>query len=214
MTSNDASSFNMDLICHWRVFPIMKQPVIVEAEIGKRIKAFRTERGITLEQLAKMTGFSKGYLSKVEKSDKAPPVSTLGTIGRALNVSISMLLGEETQRVSLCLVRKDERPFFVSRDGTAFGYSYESMAYKYPNRIMEPFMLTLPVAPKKRSLYQHEGEEILFVIQGTMKFFHGAEEYIVNEGDCVYFDSSIPHFGESIGTEEAKCFMVICDPAS
>jgi transcriptional regulator with XRE-family HTH domain len=196
-------------------FPIMKQEsVIDEAEIGKRIKTFRTERRITLEQLAKMTGFSKGYLSKVEKSDKAPPVSTLGTIGRALSVSISTLLGEETQRVSLCLVRKDERPFFVTRDGTAFGYAYESMAYKYPNRIMEPFMLTLPLAPKKRTLYQHEGEEILFVIQGTMRFFHGAEEYIVREGDCLYFDAFIPHFGESMGTEEAKCFMVICNVVS
>jgi transcriptional regulator with XRE-family HTH domain len=191
-----------------------QQPVIVEAEIGKRIKALRAERGITLEQLAKMTGFSKGYLSKVEKSDKAPPVSTLGTIGRALSVSISNLLGEEPQRVSLCLVRKDERPFFVTRDGTAFGYAYESMAYKYPNRIMEPFMLTLPLNPKKRTLYQHEGEEILFVIQGTMKFFHGAEEYIVKEGDCLYFDASIPHFGESMGTENAKCFMVISNPVS
>ena len=47
-----------------------------------------------------------------------------------------------------------------------------------------------------------------------MKFIHGTEEYIVNEGDCVYFDSSIPHFGESIGRKEVKCFMVICNPAN
>jgi mannose-6-phosphate isomerase-like protein (cupin superfamily) len=47
-----------------------------------------------------------------------------------------------------------------------------------------------------------------------MKFIHGSEEYIVNEGDCVYFDSSIPHFGESIGRKEVKCFMVICNPTN
>jgi transcriptional regulator with XRE-family HTH domain len=192
----------------------MKQePAIVEAEIGKRIRAFRTDKRITLDQLAKKTGFTKGYLSKVEKSKKSPPVSTLGIIARTLGVTISALLGEEAPRTSLCLVRKDERPL-ISRDGTAFGYSYEAMAYKYPNKIMEPFLLTLPVKPKKRTVYQHEGEEILFVIQGTMKFLHGSEEYIVNEGDCVYFDSSLPHFGESIGPEEVKCFMVICNPTN
>ena len=192
----------------------MKQsPVIFEAEIGKRIKALRSEKGITLEQLAKQTGFTKGYLSKVEKSKKAPPVSTLGNIAQAFNVTISSLLGEESSRTSLCLVRRGERPL-IARDGTAFGYSYEAMAYNYPNKIMEPFILTLPLGRKKKTLYQHEGEEILFVIQGSMKFIHGSKQYIVNEGDCVYFDSSIPHFGESIGRKEVKCFMVICNPTN
>jgi mannose-6-phosphate isomerase-like protein (cupin superfamily) len=79
---------------------------------------------------------------------------------------------------------------------------------------MEPFLLTLPVKPKKRTVYQHEGEEILFVIQGTMKFLHGTEEHIVNEGDCIYFDSGLPHFGESVGPKEVKCFMVICNPTN
>jgi transcriptional regulator with XRE-family HTH domain len=192
----------------------MKQiPIILEAEIGKRIKALRGEKGITLELLAKQTGFTKGYLSKVEKSKKAPPVSTLGNIARAFNVTISSLLGEEKPRTSLCLVRKGER-LLIARDGIAFGYSYEAMAYSYPNKIMEPFILTLPLGRKRKTFFQHEGEEILFVIQGSMKFIHGSEEYIANEGDCVYFDSSIPHFGESIGRKEAKCFMVICNPTN
>jgi mannose-6-phosphate isomerase-like protein (cupin superfamily) len=77
---------------------------------------------------------------------------------------------------------------------------------------MEPFILTLPVHPKKRTLYQHEGQEILFVLEGTMKFLHGTEELIVEEGDCVYFDSGITHFGESIGNKAVKCFMVIVSP--
>jgi transcriptional regulator with XRE-family HTH domain len=189
---------------------MQQAPVIIEAEIGKRIRRFRKERKITLDQLAEKTGFSKGYLSKVEKSDKAPPVSTLGNIARALNVTISALLDEESQRRTICLVRKHERPF-VTREGTAFDDAYEAMAYKYPNRLMEPFILTLPLKPTKRAIYQHEGEEILFVIQGTMKFLYDSEEYIVNEGDCLYFDSSLPHFGETMGPEEVKCFMVICN---
>ena len=192
----------------------MKQEqTIIEAEIGKRINAFRTQKRITLEQLAKQTGFTKGYLSKVEKSKKSPPVSTLGIIARSLSTTISALIGEEAASTDLCLVRKDERPL-IARDGTAFGYSYEAVAYKYPNKMMEPFLLTLPVNSKKRTLYQHEGEEILFVIQGTMKFLHGNQEYIVNEGDCIYFDASFPHFGESIGPVEVKCFMVIYNPTN
>jgi DNA-binding XRE family transcriptional regulator len=52
----------------------MKQEqAIIEAEIGKRIKSFRTQKRITLEQLANQAGFTKGYLSKVEKSKKSLP---------------------------------------------------------------------------------------------------------------------------------------------
>ncbi len=61
-----------------------QKPAIVEAEIGKRIKAIRVEKRFTLENIAAQTGFTKGYLSKVEKSVKSPPVSTLSTIARAL----------------------------------------------------------------------------------------------------------------------------------
>jgi transcriptional regulator with XRE-family HTH domain len=184
---------------------------IIEAEIGQRIRAFRTEKGISLERLAQQTGFTKGYLSKVEKSKKAPPVSTLGILAHALGVSISTILGEESPRTSFCLVRKDERPL-MARHGNAFGYSYEAVAHHYPGKSMEPFVVALPPRPKRQKPFQHEGQEILYVLQGKMRFRHGSDVHIVNQGDCVYFDSGVPHLGESCGTGETKCFMVIYAP--
>jgi len=193
----------------------MKHPaVVIESEIGKRIKALRKEKGLTLEQLAAPTGYTKGYLSKVEKSPKAPPVSTLGTIGRALGVTISALIGEPVPATSTCcLVKKKER-LLLARGGTAFGYSFEAVAHKFTNKMMEPFILTLPVHPKNVDHHQHGGQEMLFVLEGTMNFHHGTEEFIVEEGDCVYFDARIPHFGQARGRRDAKCFMVFCTPGS
>jgi len=191
----------------------MKQkPAIIESEIGKRIKVSRNEKHMTLEALATVTGFTKGYLSKVEKSVKAPPVSTLGTIARALGVTISSLLGEESPATPISLVKKGERAM-VTRVGTKFGYSYEAVAHKFKNKMMEPFILTLP-AHQKRTLYQHEGQELLFILEGKIKFLHGTEELIAEKGDCLYFDSGIPHFGEAWGGKEVKCFMVIFSPQS
>ena len=184
------------------------KPVIIESEIGKRIKSFRTKKGFTLEQLAGQTGFTKGYLSKVEKSEKSPPVSTLGIIARVLGVTISAILGEENPSVPLCLVKKGEGPL-ISRDGNSSEYSFEAIAYHFPNKKMEPFILTLPVNPKKKNMYRHEGEELLFVLEGTMQFQYNNQEYIVEQGDCIYFDSSLPHFGESRGDKRVRCLMVI-----
>ena len=190
----------------------MKQKsLFVESEIGRRIKASRINRRFTLEQLARQTGFTKGYLSRIEKSEKSPPLSTLGIIARVLGITISFIVGEEEQKTSFGIVKKGERPL-IARKGTAFEYSYEAVAHTFPNKKMEPFILTLPLKPKKKTIVQHEGEELLFVLEGTMKFLHGNREYIVEEGDCIYFDSGLPHFGESVGRKEAKCFMVIYTP--
>ncbi len=190
----------------------MKQKsLFVESEISRRIKACRTNKKLTLDQLAKETGFTRGYLSRIEKSKKSPPLSTLGIIARVLGITISFLVGEKEQQTSMGIVKKRERPLVVR--GTAIDYSYEAVAHTFPNKKMEPFILTLPLNPKKKTMHQHEGEELLFVLEGTMKFLHGNREYILEEGDCMYFDSGFPHFGESAGGKEAKCFMVIYTPS-
>ena len=187
---------------------MMKQKSLInESEIGRRIKASRINKRFTLEQLANQTGFTKGYLSRIEKSEKSPPLSTLGIIARILGITISFLVGEGEQQTPFGIVRKGERPLIVR--GNALDYSYEAVAHTFPNKKMEPFILTLPLKPKKKTIHQHEGEELLFVLEGTMKFLLGSQEYLLEEGDCIYFDSGIRHFGESGGRKEAKCFMVI-----
>jgi len=182
--------------------------MVEESELGKRIQQHRINKGLTLQELAEMTGFTKGYLSKIEKSKKAPPVSTLINLAKALNISISEIFGEVEENSPICLVKKWERRI-IARDGSVFGYAYQTLAHKFHNKHMEPYILTLPVNSKQNALFQHKGEEILFVLEGTMKFFHGEKEFIVEKGDCIYFDGSIPHFGVCLNNKEVKCLMVI-----
>ncbi|MBW2636152.1 MAG: helix-turn-helix transcriptional regulator [Deltaproteobacteria bacterium] len=182
--------------------------MIKESEIGKNIKKYRKIRRATLQELADASGYTKGYISKLEKSEKAPPLSTLSNIAKVLGVTTSVLLGESARRTSISFIRKDERSV-IAGIGTAFGYAYESIAHNYPDRNMQPFVLTLPVKPKQQVIFQHDSEEMLFVLKGTMNFRYGDKEFEVNEGDCVYFDGNIPHYGESSGDEEAVCLMVM-----
>jgi transcriptional regulator with XRE-family HTH domain len=185
--------------------------MIPESQIGKNIKALRLSQNLTIKTLADKAGITKGYLSKVENSDKAPPVSTLLVIAKALGVTVSQLLGEENAPVRCSLVKKNER-MLMARNGTVFGYSYETLAHPYLDKKMEPYILTIPAKSEERSIFQHEGEEMLLVIEGTMRFLHGEDEYIVETGDCVYFDSSVPHFGRPADDRDVKCVMVIYVP--
>jgi len=185
--------------------------MLPEHEIGKNIRMIRKLKELTLEDLAGKTGFTKGYLSKVENSEKAPPVSTLLNIARAMDVNMSALFGEGHEPTSLSLVKRNERQQ-MARNGTTFGYSYETLAHKYPDKKMEPYILTIPPEIEKSPLFQHQGEELLFVLQGVVRFLHGENEYLLEEGDCIYFDSGIGHRGFAVGGREAKVLMVILGP--
>ena len=182
--------------------------MIIEAEIGKRIHHYRLHNDYTRQELADKTGYSKGYLSKVEKSEKAPPVATLSVIARELGVSVSVILGEETIHDSICLVRENER-MLMAKNGEDFGYAYEALANPYPNKHMQPFILSYPSEDALKHSFQHDGEEMLFVLQGKMRFKYGEREYMLDVGDCVYFDSGILHTGEPVGDEPLKTLIVI-----
>jgi len=185
--------------------------MLPESKIGKNIRRMRKDIKFTLDDLSKKTSYSKGYLSKVENSDKAPPVSTLVNIAAALNVAVSQILGEQLEAVSVSVVKKQERQL-MARDGTAFGYSYETLAHRFTNKHMEPYILTIPENIEQHPLFQHEGEEMLLVIEGDLKFILGDQEYILLEGDCIYFDSGIPHRGFCIDQTPVKCLIVIYTP--
>ena len=185
--------------------------MLPESQIGTNIKALRLKRNLTLEAMAGKTGLTKGYLSKVENSDKAPPVSTLIVIARALGVTLSRIFGEESGAVRCSVVKNDEREF-MAKTGLTFGYSYETLAHKYPDKKMEPSILTIPADSKESAVFQHEGEEMMLVIEGSMRFYHGEDVYLLKTGDCVYFDSSLPHYGLPADHRDVKCVMVIYVP--
>jgi transcriptional regulator with XRE-family HTH domain len=185
--------------------------MLAESEIGKNIRRLRRARELTLEQLARTCGFTKGYLSKVENSENSPPVSTLLTIAEGLGVGISEIFGERSEATSFSLVKKDERQI-MARNGSLFGYSYETLAHKFPHKHMEPYLLTIPAHAEHYPLYQHRGEEMIMVLKGTMLFWHGDREYVVEEGDCIYFDSAVPHHGRPVGDENVLCLIVMYTP--
>lgn len=182
--------------------------MIIEADIGRRIRQFRRQNDFTLQELADKTGFSKGYLSKVEKSEKAPPVATLSVIAKKLGVTVSNILGEEAAAGSICLVRQNER-ILMPKTGEKIGYAYEALADPYPHKHMEPFILSYPSDGALKHTFQHDGEEMLYMLQGQMRLRYGGREFILNKGDCMYFDSSVAHTVESIGEIPLKTLIVI-----
>ena len=183
-----------------------------ETIIGERVAKLRTQLGLTLDQLASQTGFTKSYLSKIENSRKVPPIGTLSRIAHALKTEITELLHDPDAGSSraFTLVRSNER-LPVVRGGTAFGYDYVSLADTKSHKKMEPFLFTFPSQIDKHVFFEHEGEEFLFVLSGRVEWQAGSEKVILTPGDSIYFDSRLPHRGRALDGE-ATALVVTYNP--
>lgn len=184
----------------------------VEQSIGQRLAALRARRRVTLERLAEVTGFTKGYLSKIENSRKVPPIGSLARIATALDADIAYFFQtrDAAARDAVSVVhRKDRQP--VVRGGTAFGYDYATLAHNRRNKRMEPFLFSFPRRIDRHVHFRHEGEEFLFILSGKVEFEVNGERYILEEGDSLYFDSSLPHKGRALGAA-AKAIVVTYSP--
>ncbi len=167
---------------------------------------------MSLDQLARNAGLTKGYVSKIENSHRAPPFSTLIKIAEALHTEVSVLIAENSESpedMSLCIVRKNEGKEVVSR-GSFYGYGYISLAFKKMGKSMEPFIIE--PAFDEKAVFSHEGEEFMYVLDGTHEFMYNGKKHILKKGDSIYFDSHVPHSGRSVGKKKARILAVSMPP--
>lgn len=201
---------------------INESPEEEEAAVCQRLRELRKERRLTLDVLAERSGFTKGYLSKIENGTKAPPIGTLARIARSMGVDLSVFFVDENTPGNplfldadspISVVHSWERKP-VSRGGTEYGYDYVSLAHKKSNRSMDPFIFTYPQTTETHEFFEHTGEEFIYLLTGKVEFefkVHGQlTRFILEAGDSVYFESSTPHRGRAL-EGEAQAIVVITE---
>lgn len=183
-------------------------------ELGKRLRRQRLAAGFTLEQLASRAGFGKGYLSRIENGKKVPPIATLSRLAGALGLETAALLTSTRARNpwhGVSVVRHDEkRPTVLG--GTTFGYDYFALSDAIPAQALQPFLFSFPEQIDKFVFFQHDGEELLYVLTGRVEWQVGTQKFILEAGDTVHFDSRIPHRGHSL-SGPATALVVMYSPA-
>ena len=180
-----------------------------ETDIVKNIKYFRKKKKMSQQKLAELCGFTKSYISKIEKSGKAPPFSTMYKIAMFLGInSIQLLFPNGSGSYSnnkLTITRNNESTWFSTPNLPSI--KYQTLALKKYGRNMDPFLIEIGF--EKTDPVTHEGEEFLYVLEGEFKFTYGDKEYDFFKGDSMYFDSEIPHSLVSTGHTTAKILSVL-----
>ncbi|MEW6377491.1 MAG: cupin domain-containing protein [Thermodesulfobacteriota bacterium] len=185
---------------------------VKKLHIGKKIRELRKKAGLVLQDLSDRTGLSKPLLSQIEKEAVSPPIATLLKISKALNVNIGFFFQDGDPEEKVVLVRKDESKVIDSRyfGREESGYYYEALAYKKSKKYMEPFLVEFKRKKvEKLSYFSHEGEEFIYLLEGSLEFRTEDQHYLLYPGDSLYFESSIPHAYRALGRRNAKALTVV-----
>jgi transcriptional regulator with XRE-family HTH domain len=180
--------------------------------IGQKIRELRKGKALTLQDLSRLTGLSKPLLSQIENQIVIPPIATLLKISRALEKDIAFFFQDPNNDRKVAVVRVFERERLDTKKlgRTDGGYSYESLAYKKARKNMEPFLIEFERKnTKNMSFYRHEGEEFIFVLEGSLEFQTRDEVHRLQAGDSLYFESDVPHAYRALGRRNAKALAVI-----
>jgi transcriptional regulator with XRE-family HTH domain len=156
-------------------------------KVGALIRARRRQQHMTLQELGDKAEVSVGYLSQVERDHATPSLGTLASIARALGVGIDYFVSAPTAQTAL--TRAAERNRF-SVDGSSI--IYERLGADFPGNLLSSFVMTVPPGYRSETV-AHEGEEILYVLEGSITQRLDDDEMVMNAGDSLHFRGNRPH---------------------
>ena len=182
---------------------------VVARQMGARLRRARQKQGITLDELSQETALSTSFLSRLERGETSTSIANLIMIATRLGISLHEFFEEPADSgKDYILSRAQEREHHTAL--IAHGYSYRLSTGDLPDQQMSAFELSFPPeAEEQPTLLTHDGEEVLYLIEGSIEFHIGEDSFVMNAGDCVHFNCSKPHMGRNIGRNTARLLMIV-----
>jgi transcriptional regulator with XRE-family HTH domain len=185
----------------------------LEMLVGAQIRALRVALGMKLADLAAAAGLSQGMLSKVENGQTSPSLATLQALAQALNMPLGSFFTRFDQKSEATFVKAGQG-LTIERRGSAKGHRYQLLGHGLrPEVGVEPYLITLDEGSDAFPIFQHEGIEFLYMLEGEVVYTHGDRTYAMQPGDSLFFDANIPHGPLELRRLPAVYLAVIVTPA-
>ncbi len=178
--------------------------------IGEKLRSLRLRKGMGLVELGKHTGLSAALLSKLERSKLFPTLPTLLRIAMVFNVGLEYFFNDERKRRVVSIVRRNERMRFPDRPGTNdISYFFECLDYPATEKKINAFFADFQdLAVDKVKPHQHAGVEFLYLLAGELNLKIASEEFQLETGDAIYFDSAVQHSYRRLSKKACNALIV------
>jgi len=172
--------------------------------VGTCIREIREAKGYSLRALADRSGLSLNAISRIERGNSSPTVSSLQRLATALAVPINEFFETSTEYATI-LVRKNQR---LRTRGE--GVLFESLGSGLPGQMIEPFLMTLlPGAVGGEEPISHAGEEFVYCVEGEVEYLVNDEWHRLEAGDSLLFQSPQPHMCRNTSLNQAIVLLII-----
>lgn len=181
-------------------------------KIGTRLRLARRLRGLKLKQLADMAGCSESLLSKYENGKATPSLPMLHRLARELGFNIGWMFDDEDGDPGV-VFRLGERPIIALdplRQGE--GISLERVVPYDPKHLLQCNIHHIDAGGQSDAPISHDGEEVGYVIDGTIELDIDGHTYKLSGGDAFVFRSSLPHAYRNPSDQPASIFWVNTPP--
>ena len=175
----------------------------LEPNVGMRLRALREKQGWSLRELANRCGLSFNAISRIERGENSPTVSTLHSLATALNAPITAFFEDSNEQATV-VVRRDRR-----LSSHADGIAMESLGIGLRDQQLEPFLVTVEQgAGNGDGPVVHSGEEFVHCLEGSITYVVNDEAYQLDAGDSLLFEASQPHRFYNPSETAAQLIMV------
>jgi transcriptional regulator with XRE-family HTH domain len=178
--------------------------------VGASARRLRLAQGLTLAEVAHSAGISLGMLSRLETGDVSPSLDTLASLSAALGSNCAALFRDGGAAPSDAQHVRRGEGLEVVRRGTRRGHTYHLLASERgPKRVFEPFLVTLTDKSEEFPDFDHPGVEFIHILEGSLRYRHGAESYLLKPGDSLTFRGDVPHGPEKLLKLPVRMLSVI-----
>ena len=184
--------------------------------VGKKISTMCADKNISVETLSENSGLTVEQINLIVNSETIPSLAPLIKIARALGVRLGTFL-DDSSSIGPVVYQKSnnkETVTFSSQLSSSNSHlNFFSLAASKSGRAMEPFLIDVEPDTKQTPVSSsHEGEEFIYVLEGTVKIRYGNDEYVLNTGESIYYDSIVDHLVTSHNGTAAKLLAVVYTP--
>lgn len=180
---------------------------VSSGRLGERVRDLRRGRGLTLNRLAELSGVSRAMISKLERGEKNPTLVVAAKLAEGLGVTLSRLAGMEERR-EVAVVPRERR--MIMRDPET-GFERQLLSPNFAGLGVEFIRNKIPKGSTSGDFPPHRRgvEEHVVVERGTLRAVLGGKEYLLKEGDALYFEADVPHRFDNAGEGECSYYLVI-----
>lgn len=168
------------------------------AKLGNLIRKCRQKRNLTLRELCDKAGVSVGYLSQVERGNATPSLGTLAQIARALDLGLDYFVARPKPGDAVSYADR-RRKFSISDTGV----TYEALSTEFPGHELSAYIMNCPPGFQSET-FQHEGEEFIYVLSGSIEKSLDGETFTLREGDSLHYNGMTPHAWRTLGDTPAR----------